>query len=89
MGTEKAAAALSDALGLPPETLSGLVRVTLTARRQATVEHHGGLVGYGEDHVELRDGPGRVRIVGSGLELRSMDRETLVVVGRIAGVEYA
>ena len=56
---------------------------------KAVVEHHGGLRGYADDHVEVGDGPGRVRILGSGLVLRAMDRDTLIVTGRISGVEYA
>ncbi len=32
---------------------------------------------------------GRVRILGTELTLHAMDRDTLIVTGRIAAVEYA
>ena len=76
-------------LGLPEGAVSSLCQLTLTARREAVVDHHGGLLGYGEECVEVRDGPGRLRILGSGLALRAMDRQTLIVTGMISGVEYA
>ena len=76
-------------LGLPGDTVSALCQITLTAGREAVVDHHGGLLGYGDDYVEVRDGPGRVRILGSALVLRAMDRQTIIVTGKISGVEYA
>ncbi len=78
---------LAEELELPGEALGA--RVTLTARRLAVVEYHGGLRGYTAECVEVLDGPGRVRIWGSGLTLLAMDRETLIVSGRISAVEYA
>lgn len=80
---------MAQELGVPEEAVSSLCQLTLTARREAVVDHHGGLLGYGDDCVEVRDGPGVLRILGSGLVLRAMDRETLIVSGRISGVEYA
>ena len=89
MAIRDTVADLALTLDLPAETVSDRARVTLTARCQAVVEHHGGLMGYADDHVEVGDGPGRVKILGSGLVLRAMDRDTLIVTGRISGVEYA
>ncbi len=79
---------LAEKLGVPAEAVSGLVKVTVVGRRQATVEHHRGLLGYSAELVEVAGGRTRVRIVGGGLLLRAMDRETLVVTGNITAVEY-
>ncbi|MBQ3276788.1 MAG: YabP/YqfC family sporulation protein [Oscillospiraceae bacterium] len=87
MKLRETVADLAETLELPGEALG--VRVTLTARRRAVVEYHGGLRGYSGECVEVCDGPGRLRILGSGLTLLAMDRETLVVSGRISAVEYA
>ena len=72
----------------PGGTLSAEAGLSLT-RHRAVVEHHGGLLGYGDECVEVRDHRGRLRILGSQLVLRAMDRETLIVTGHISGVEYA
>ena len=80
---------LAEELEIPGGALPGGCRITLTTRRRAVVEYHAGLRGYSGECVEVGDGPGRVRILGSELILRAMDRETLVVTGRISAVEYA
>lgn len=89
MKLRETVADLAEELELPGEVLSASCRVTLTARRRAVVEYHSGLRGYSGECVEVSDGPGRVRILGSELVLRAMDRETLIITGRISGVEYA
>ena len=80
---------LADSLALPAETLTDALRVTLIGRRRAVIEHHHGLLGYDAQSVEIRAGRSRVRIVGAELTLYAMDRDTLIVTGRIAAVEYA
>ena len=79
---------LSDALVLPPEALTSAAKITLFGRRQAVVEHHAGLLGYTTESVEVALVHDRVRVLGAGLTLKAMDKETLLVTGRIAAVEY-
>ena len=83
------AAALSDALDLPPEATGPAARITLYERRRAVVEHHDGLLGYTGESVEVRLRRGSVRILGSGLALRAMDADALLITGAISAVEYA
>ena len=80
---------MADALELPAETVSGALRVTLIGRRRAVVEHHRGLLGYDAQSVEVNAAGGRIRILGAELALYAMDRDTLIVTGRISAVEYA
>lgn|GEM_PF-82955 len=79
---------LSDALVLPPEALTSAAKITLFGRRQAVVEHHAGLLGYTTESVEVALVHDRVRVLGAGLTLKAMDKETLLVTGRISAVEY-
>ena len=80
---------LADSLELPEEAVSDAMRVTLIGRWRAVVEHHRGLLGYDAQSVEVSAAAGRVRILGAELMLHAMDRDTLIVTGRIAAVEYA
>lgn len=81
---------LAERMDLPQDALTDAVRVTVLGRRRAVVEHHRGLAGYSDQLVEIEAGRGeRVRVLGIGLELRAMDRETLIVTGTISAVEYA
>ena len=75
-------------MDLPQECLTDAARVTLYGRRQAAIEHHRGLLGYTPDAVEVSLGRGKVRLLGSELEVRAMDGETLLIAGHISAVEY-
>ena len=79
---------LAQSLPLPPEAVGSALRVTVSGRRQVTVEYHRGLLGYTRETVEVSGGTSRLRILGSELELRAMDRETLIIRGHIAALEY-
>lgn len=72
---------------LPPEAVAGMPRITITGRSRVLVENHRGLLEYGEDTVEVAGGRIRVRIHGAELQLRAMDRNDLVITGRILSVE--
>lgn len=74
---------------LPPESVSGVMKVTMTGQRQVMVEHHKGLLSYSDSVVEIAGSRGRLRITGSALSLGGMDRESVVITGRIQAVEYA
>ena len=89
MNLRDTVADLSEKLDLPQDALSDAVRITLFGQRRATVEHHRGLVGYTPERVEISTGRGSVRIMGTSLLLRAMDRETLIVTGFLTAVEYA
>lgn len=73
-------------LGLPAEA-AGICRVTLAGERHLSVENHKGLLEYTPETVVLSKGSGSVRIRGEGLELAAMDGESLIIRGKIFGVD--
>ena len=79
---------LAEALDLPAESMTGAVKLTVTGRRTALVEHHDGLLGYSGECVEVGAGAGRVRILGRELRLGAMDADALMIQGGISAVEY-
>lgn len=85
---QERALAVSQALGLPAEAVSGCMKVTVLERQEVTVEHHRGLLGYSSGVVEVGGATQRLRILGSALTLSSMDTDRLVIRGKIAAVEY-
>ena len=76
------------AQSLPPETVGAALRVTVSGRRRVMVEYHRGLLGYTREIVEVSGGTSRLRIIGSELQLQAMDRETLIISGHMASLEY-
>ena len=77
---------IADRLNLPAGA-AGVVRVTLMGARRALIEDHRGIASYSRERVEINAGAHRVCIDGEGLELEAMDREALLVTGRILSVE--
>ena len=73
---------LADRFELPAGA-AGVVKGT----RRALVEDHRGLASYSRERIEVNAGAHRVRIIGEALELAAMDREALLVTGRILSVE--
>lgn len=74
-------------LDLPAESLPGAMRITISGGARVLVEGHRGLLEYAGDRIAAA-GPGcRILIKGDGLGLVSMDRQQLVVSGRLWAVE--
>lgn len=69
------------------ELPGGLPRLTLTGGTQVLVEHQKELLSYSDEMIELGCGRLRLRIRGQDLLLRAMDREELLISGKIFGVE--
>ena len=84
MKLRKTAAELAQALPF----VGSALQVTVSGRRQVMVEYHRGLLGYTQEAVEVSGNNSRLRILGSGLQLYAMDRQTLIVRGHIAALEY-
>lgn len=77
---------LAERADLPADVVAGTPKVTLTGMEWVLVENHSGILAYSGSEVEIA-GSARVRIRGDGLLLRAMDREMLLVTGRIFGVD--
>ena len=52
------------------------------------LEDHRGLAGYTSQRIDVNAGRMRLTIHGEGLQLAAMDREALLVTGRILSVEF-
>ena len=68
---------------------SRALRVTTIGGARALVENHLGLLAYGQDCVRVRCRRGAASIRGSGLALREVRKDALIVTGRIDAVELA
>lgn len=71
---------------LPPN-LVGLPRIELLGDKELRVESHKGILSYGTQEIHISGGKLIIRVLGSDLELRSMNADELLVTGRIHGVE--
>ena len=78
---------LTAKLELPGELAEGVPRLTMTGDREVLVENRSELLSYSAETVEIGCGRTRLRIIGERLMLRAMDREELLISGKIFGVE--
>ena len=77
-----------EVMGLPIETESSILKVTLLGHRRALIENHKGVYAYTEKGITLTGPEGLVSVCGSDLEIRELDNERMLVDGYITGVTY-
>ena len=61
--------------------------VELLGAERLVIEHHMGLLGYGEEEITVRGTGGMLVISGEDLKLCCMSREQLCIRGRIHRLE--
>lgn len=71
----------------PGEILTGVPVVELKGGTEAVVLNHRGVIAYDESQVRIASVLGPVIVVGTGLRIRRMNRERIVLNGKILRVE--
>ena len=79
---------INRALDLSPDLLLGGITVEVISGRQAVVEGIKNRLEYDDNVVRVNDNKTEVRLVGTGLSLRCMTPENIVIDGVIHSVEY-
>ena len=79
---------IADRLDLPGEALLGSAKLTLTANRRALIENHCGIEEYGPQEIRVRLKRGGIVLRGSDLRLEAMNREELLICGKLQSVEW-
>lgn len=78
---------LGMALALPLDVVAGLPLVELQGDSQLRVENHRGILAYAPEEIHINGGKISLRVVGEGLELKTMQRGELLITGRVRAVE--
>lgn len=76
----------SEKLGIPSEILTGLPVVELTGDSAVMIEQHHGISAYSEEQICINVNLGMLCIEGSGLTIRVMNHEKLIIYGRITSL---
>ncbi|MBR5537367.1 MAG: YabP/YqfC family sporulation protein [Clostridia bacterium] len=80
--------AAAEQLDVPVGMLRGLPQLTLDGDGQLLVERHRGIVEYGTERIRIAAKEMTVEVLGSGLRLTAMDRDSIRVCGRISAVAF-
>lgn len=76
----------AETFDLPADVVAGAPRMELVGSREFWMEGHRGILSYGEEEIHISGGRLVVCVRGSGLELRSMNANTLCISGDISGL---
>ena len=72
---------------LPADVIAGVPRMEIVGDSEFRMENHKGILSCGENEIHVSGGIYLVKIVGEGLEVRSMTGLELLVTGKIFRVE--
>ena len=73
---------------LPADALAGAPRVEVIGDGELRMGPHRGILAYGTQEIHISGGNMVVLVRGSGLELRAMTPEELLITGTITAVEF-
>lgn len=79
---------LADKLELPEDVLLGSGKLTVTGGRSAVIENHRGVLEYTAERIVVAVLRGKVCLDGTGLRLKAMNKNELLVGGRIRNIEW-
>ncbi|MBO5329916.1 sporulation protein YqfC [Anaerotignum sp.] len=79
---------VTEALELPKEIMLNLPLISLVGREEVTIENYKGILEYGEELVRIGTAAGVLRLTGSGLCLKQLSAECMVVTGRIENLSF-
>ena len=79
---------VAELFDLPADVVAGLAHLEVVGSRQLYLEHHAGILSYGEDQIDVNTHAGVLRVRGAQLSLLAMTAEELRIGGRIAAVEW-
>lgn len=68
--------------------MAGLPRIEIVGCGQVYIENHKGVMEYGENVIDVNGGKVVVRIEGSGLSLRAMNQNEMLIGGNIESVSF-
>ena len=73
---------------LPADALAGAPRVEVVGDGELRMAPHRGILAYGPEEIHISGGSLVVLVRGSGLELRAMTPEELLITGTVTAVEF-
>ncbi len=83
-----AAEELSDRLGLPEDLVFGSAKLTVIAGKRILVENHRGILEYGTDRIVINLDRGRLALSGSGFTLSAMNKNELLICGKLQCADW-
>lgn len=78
---------LSERLDLPSDISVGSAKLSVYGKSKVLIENHKGILHYGENEIELNARGMTIRILGDELSISAMDKNDMLITGRILSLE--
>ena len=83
-----AAQDLTDRLELPEDIVFSSAKLTVIAGRKMLVENHRGVLEYGTERIVVACNRGKIVLNGCGLSIEAMNKNELLICGKLACVDW-
>lgn len=80
--------ALSDAWGIPKDLALDLPHMTLSGNRELYLENYKSLLKYSTEEIIVGGKKFRITISGKKLEIKSIRRDDILILGEITEIQY-
>ena len=74
---------------LPADVVAGVPRLELVGTGELRMEHHKGILAYGDREIHISGGAFVVKVAGRELELRAMTGLEVLITGKIEQILLA
>lgn len=78
---------LADRLDMPADICAQSAKITVNGRRHLMIENHRGIISYGSELIEIDCGAMKVNVRGDDLQLGAMDKNDMLISGRLLVIE--
>ncbi len=78
----------AEMLELPKELVMDRPKLTMVGNCDIMVENYKGVVEYASDRLRINTGSGIIRIIGTGLLIREITSEDIIISGTIHTLEF-
>jgi sporulation protein YqfC len=79
---------LAEMLELPKESVLNIPKLTIAGNKDMIIENYKGLLEFDSGGIRLGTGMGVIKITGSGLLIKEMTSDDIVISGRIHSLEF-
>lgn len=79
---------LSEALDLPKEVVLNIPKITMVGNGSLVIENYKGVMEYEDNRIRINTGSGVIKITGSGLSIKVITSETVLVDGAVSSLEF-
>jgi sporulation protein YqfC len=79
---------ITEILELPKEIVLNMPKMTLLGSRNLIIENYKGIIEYEDDKIRINTGIGIIKINGTGLSIKEITSEDIMVDGNIEIMEF-